>query len=338
MSTSLSQPDALGNQGIPGNLDVGGNLRVAGTIATPSGGLGVLAFLNVATASVGGTGFTSYTVGDMLYADTTTTLAKLVDVVAGSFLRSGGVATAPVWSTTTYPNSSVVGDLLYTSATSVYSNLTAVATGSVLISKGVTTAPAWSNTLILSGTTASTSTTTGALVVGGGAGFAGAVNMGDSLYVGRNPGNVNFRAFTGQHTSNGNNSSVEIALLNGGNASLVITQNGNFGGSNNGGVVFNASLGNGTNIIDFQLTNAVKFSILTTGILSSATTEATSGAAGAIISLGGIYATKKIITATTVQALGGYLGGSGGVGLTQTSTATLGRSITIENGLITAFA
>jgi hypothetical protein len=46
----------------------------------------------------GGTGFFSYTVGDLLYADTTTSLAKLAAVDIGSVLISGGVGAAPSWS------------------------------------------------------------------------------------------------------------------------------------------------------------------------------------------------------------------------------------------------
>jgi len=45
----------------------------------------------------GGTGFNSYAVGDLLYANTTTTLAKLADVATGNALISGGVTTAPSW-------------------------------------------------------------------------------------------------------------------------------------------------------------------------------------------------------------------------------------------------
>ena len=45
----------------------------------------------------GGTGFGSYAVGDLLYANTTTTLAKLADVATGNALISGGVTTAPSW-------------------------------------------------------------------------------------------------------------------------------------------------------------------------------------------------------------------------------------------------
>ncbi len=45
----------------------------------------------------GGTSFTTYAVGDLLYASTTSALAKLADVATGSALISGGVSTAPSW-------------------------------------------------------------------------------------------------------------------------------------------------------------------------------------------------------------------------------------------------
>jgi hypothetical protein len=61
-----------------------------------SGNLQVLAWKTV-PASAGGTGQTSYAIGDLIYADTTTTLAKLPDVAAGNALISGGVSTAPLW-------------------------------------------------------------------------------------------------------------------------------------------------------------------------------------------------------------------------------------------------
>lgn len=92
----------------------------------------------------GGTGFAAFVVGDLLYANSTTSWAKLASVAAGSYLRAGGVTTAPTWSTATLPNTTVTGDLLYASASNVYANLTGVAVGQVLISGGVATAPAWS--------------------------------------------------------------------------------------------------------------------------------------------------------------------------------------------------
>lgn len=51
--------------------------------------------LSTILATKGGTGQTSYAVGDLIYADTTTTLAKLPDVATGNALISGGVGVAP---------------------------------------------------------------------------------------------------------------------------------------------------------------------------------------------------------------------------------------------------
>jgi hypothetical protein len=48
-------------------------------------------------ATSGGTGQSSYAIGDLLYASTTTALSKLADVATGSALISGGVGVAPSW-------------------------------------------------------------------------------------------------------------------------------------------------------------------------------------------------------------------------------------------------
>jgi hypothetical protein len=52
-------------------------------------------------ATFGGTGQTSYAVGDILYAGTTTTLAKLAAVATGSCLISQGANTAPIYGSCT---------------------------------------------------------------------------------------------------------------------------------------------------------------------------------------------------------------------------------------------
>lgn len=51
----------------------------------------------VLPASAGGTGFGTYTIGDLLYAATTSTLARLAGVATGNALISGGVGAAPSW-------------------------------------------------------------------------------------------------------------------------------------------------------------------------------------------------------------------------------------------------
>jgi hypothetical protein len=82
-------------------------------------------------------------VGDMIYGDGTATVAKLADVAAGSYLRSGGVVTAPLWSTLILPNAATAYRLLVATATNTIGELAAVgATGEYL--KGNTGAiPSW---------------------------------------------------------------------------------------------------------------------------------------------------------------------------------------------------
>jgi hypothetical protein len=48
-------------------------------------------------AAYGGTGLTTYSVGDLIYASGTTALSALSDVATGNALISGGVNTAPAW-------------------------------------------------------------------------------------------------------------------------------------------------------------------------------------------------------------------------------------------------
>lgn len=63
------------------------------------GGDGITPVIN------GGTGIGSYSVGDILYANTTTSLAKLKSGTAGQVLTANGLNTAPSWgiSTTVAP-------------------------------------------------------------------------------------------------------------------------------------------------------------------------------------------------------------------------------------------
>lgn len=67
------------------------SITTLGTISTGTWSASTIA------ANRGGTGQTSYAVGDLLYADTTSTLAKLADVATGNALISGGVGVAPSW-------------------------------------------------------------------------------------------------------------------------------------------------------------------------------------------------------------------------------------------------
>jgi hypothetical protein len=59
---------------------------------------GVISVAGTLVAANGGTGQSSYTIGDLLYASSTTALSKLADVATGSVLISGGVGVAPSYS------------------------------------------------------------------------------------------------------------------------------------------------------------------------------------------------------------------------------------------------
>ncbi len=72
-----------------------GNFSGVGTNLTSLNGSSISSGTVIAT--VGGTGHTTYAIGDLLYANTTTSLARRAAVAIGSCLISQGVSTAPIW-------------------------------------------------------------------------------------------------------------------------------------------------------------------------------------------------------------------------------------------------
>ena len=52
---------------------------------------------NTIGVAYGGTGLTTYTIGDLIFASSATTLSTLADVATGNALISGGVGVAPAW-------------------------------------------------------------------------------------------------------------------------------------------------------------------------------------------------------------------------------------------------
>ena len=106
--------------------------------------------------SVGGTGITSFAVGDIMYASASDTLSKLPAAATGNALLSGatpswgkiGLPThvsgvLPVANGGTNISSYTIGDILSASAPDVISRIADVATGNALLSGGVGTAPAY---------------------------------------------------------------------------------------------------------------------------------------------------------------------------------------------------
>jgi hypothetical protein len=169
--------------------------------------LATLALGTALPATSGGSGQSSYAVGDLLYANTTTTLAKLPDVATGNALISGGVTTAPSWGkiglTThvdgtlgatnggTGASTTTTGDLLYGSASNTWTKLAGntTTTRKYLVSVGsgsAATAPEWDQIDISTGDIAGTlplanggsGQTTAQLAMNA---FAGAVTSGSFL-------------------------------------------------------------------------------------------------------------------------------------------------------------
>lgn len=132
------------------------------TFTLPNASATILTDNAAVTAAQGGTGQTSYTIGDLLQASATTTLSKLAATSTGNALISGGVGTVSSWGKiglTTHVTGTLgstnggtgfasytVGDLLYANSTTSLARLTAPAIGQVLISQGTSTAPVWSAT------------------------------------------------------------------------------------------------------------------------------------------------------------------------------------------------
>jgi hypothetical protein len=91
----------------------------------------------------GGTGqdFADLAIGDLLYGDVeadgvTPKFSLLADVAVGSYLRSGGLLTAPLWSTLKLPNTAAVGDILIASTLDTITGLAIGASGTIIRSNG----------------------------------------------------------------------------------------------------------------------------------------------------------------------------------------------------------
>ena len=117
----------------------------------------------------GGTGYGSYTTGDLLYAASASTLARLNDVATGNSLISGGVGVAPTWGkiglTTHVSGTLPVANggtgqataltqygVIYAASSSAMGTTTTGTTGQILTAN-TGSAPTWSNGSITIGST-----------------------------------------------------------------------------------------------------------------------------------------------------------------------------------------
>jgi hypothetical protein len=88
------------------------------TFTLPDASATILTTNAAVTAVQGGTGQSSYAVGDLLYASAANALSKLADVAVGQVLVSGGVGAAPAWSAAPALTTSLTAPIIYGSAAS----------------------------------------------------------------------------------------------------------------------------------------------------------------------------------------------------------------------------
>lgn len=225
---------ASGSGGTVTSVGVSGGTTGMTFSSSPITTSGTMTMSGTLVAANGGTGQSTYTVGDILYASAATTLTKLSAGTAGTFLRSAGAASPVAWSGTIWPNSAITGDILYASAANTYSALAGAATGNALISGGVSTAPSWGKiglTTHISGTLDETNGGTG----------QSTVTQGDLLYGSAadtwsklakdatatrylsNTGSSNNPAWAQVNASNGVTGTLPVA--NGGTGAATFTNN-----------------------------------------------------------------------------------------------------------------
>lgn len=152
-------PGANGGTG-NGFFAVTGPTTSLKTFTFPNASATILTSATTVSPAQGGTGISSYTIGDLLQASGAATLAALPATSTGNALISGGVATVSSWGKiglTTHISGTLgptnggtgfaayaVGDFIYANSTSSLARLAAPAVGQVLISQGTSTAPIWS--------------------------------------------------------------------------------------------------------------------------------------------------------------------------------------------------
>ena len=126
-STSTSTGDLV----VSGGVGIGGSLWTSTNNFSSISGVGhsngvitsgVWSGTAISTVN-GGTGLASYTIGDILYASSSTTLGKITAGTAGSILTSAGAGTTPYWSAATGSTLAIAGtntgDIQYKSGTAL---------------------------------------------------------------------------------------------------------------------------------------------------------------------------------------------------------------------------
>lgn len=234
-------------------------------------------------------------------------------------LLSGNAAT-PSWAAVSHPTSAISGGIPYFSSTSVMASSALLAANCAIYGGGAGTAPATSTSTCptissagavnIQNATASTTTGTGSLVLGGGLGMAGDIHMGGSLF------GVGF-SLTAASTITSTAQFIGYALTNGTNqvAALQCLAVG----CDNGALI----LENGGAIkIEFQAATGVSYFNTGQNLCIGAT------------SCGSLLTVAGSMTSSSSSAGLGYSTGAGGA-VTQTASRTTAVTLNTITGDIT---
>ena len=296
------------------------SLTALGTITT-----GVWAGTSI-TAYYGGTGLqTTFTVGDLLYANTSSTWNRLSPGTSGFILVSAGTANTPAYTnpaTLTIGTATTATNINVTSASTSASHRVlftpasgsasgaAVSSNSTLVYNPSTDILSTSG-LAITATTPSTSSSTGALIVTGG------VGIGDSLFV---AGNISFNTGT-----NG----LLFRKLVSGNYGAIYSTNVTPSATNYTMITDGASVNfNGTSGVYFNISNTNKIQVTSTNINIVPVTESTSASTGALTIAGGVGIGGSLYVASAT-GISGVTINAGVVTGSLTGTATTATNVNV---------
>ena len=312
------------------SVDVSGGTTGLTTSGGPITSSGTITLAGTLVAANGGTGFATYTVGDILYASTTTVLSKLADVATGNSLISGGVGAAPSWGkigltthvsgTLPIANGGTNGTATPTAGAVSYGTGTAFGftaagtSGQVLTSAGAGT-PTW--TTPTTGTVTSVGQTfTGGLISVTGSPVTGSGTL--ALTVAGTSGGVPY--FSSASTWASSAALAANALVIGGGAGVapattttgtgVVTALGtNVGTAGafvvNGGVLGTPSSGTVTNLTgtaSININGTVGATTPTTGVFTTVVANTSAGIGAIAPTATNFYNAKNITGATTAYA------------------------------------
>jgi hypothetical protein len=232
-------------------------------------------------ANKGGTGLTSFTVGDIFYANSTSTIAKLAIGSPGDILVSG--ASIPAWTNLAGSIAGFGNPTNTVGLTAINGVATTVMRSDAAPAIDQSIAPTWTGIHTFSNTTDSSSTATGTLRVAGGAGIAKKLYVGTELHVGTDAsisGDLGVSGYTSLDWV-GVSGSVEISGTNPG-FNLLST----------GGQQYAFNYNSGSGVVGFyDLTGSAwrMYIANTTGVVTFPTNVAsTSTSTGSLVVAGGV--------------------------------------------------